>query len=274
VTLRVSVDGFINEDVITYNVIADSPGGRTDRTVVVGGHLDSVYEGPGINDDGSGVGMMLETAQEMAELGIEPVNHLRFIYFSGEEQGLLGSEYYVSQLTAAELRDISVMLDYDMLASGNYARFVYDGDGSDHDIAGPNGSGSIERVFADYFDSQGLAFETIPFDGRSDYDAFTTAGIPAGGIFSGAEAPKTEQQEEWYGGDAGAWLDPCYHQACDTIANLSAKSLDELGDAAAHATLTLTKSKAGLFPDGSRKAAKAQAFKAQTKVNKGHAALR
>jgi Zn-dependent M28 family amino/carboxypeptidase len=238
VTLRVSVDGFINEDVITYNVIADSPGGRTDRTVVVGGHLDSVYEGPGINDDGSGVSMMLETAQEMDELGIEPRNHVRFIFFSGEEQGLLGSEYYVSQLTAGELRDISVMLDYDMLASGNYARFVYDGDGSDHDVAGPNGSGSVERVFADYFDSQGLAFETIPFDGRSDYDAFTTAGIPAGGIFAGAEVEKQPYQVALYGGTAGLAFDPCYHQLCDTLDNISEQGLDELSDAAVHAIAT------------------------------------
>jgi Zn-dependent M28 family amino/carboxypeptidase len=253
VTLRVSVDGFINEDVITYNVIADSPGGRTDRTVVVGGHLDSVYEGPGINDDGSGVGMMLETAQEMTELGIEPVNHLRFIFFSGEEQGLLGSEYYVSQLTARELRDISVMLDYDMLASGNYARFVYDGDGSDHGFAGPNGSGSIERVFADYFDSQGLAFETIPFDGRSDYDAFTTAGIPAGGVFSGAEVEKQPYQVELYGGTAGLAFDPCYHQLCDTLENISEQGLDELSDAAVHAIVTFAMTRSA--PNGTARGA-------------------
>ena len=253
VTLRVSVDGFINEDVITYNVIADSPGGRTDRTVVVGGHLDSVYEGPGINDDGSGVSTMLETAQEMDELGIEPRNHVRFIFFSGEEQGLLGSEYYVSQLTAAELRDISVMLDYDMLASGNYARFVYDGDGSDHGIAGPNGSGSIERVFADYFDSQGLAFETIPFDGRSDYDAFTTAGIPAGGIFAGAEVEKQPYQVGLYGGTAGLAFDPCYHQLCDTLDNISEQGLDELSDAAVHAIATFAMTRSA--PNGTGRGA-------------------
>jgi acetylornithine deacetylase/succinyl-diaminopimelate desuccinylase-like protein len=42
VTLRVKVDGFINENVQTNNVIAETQGGRADRTVVVGGHLDSV----------------------------------------------------------------------------------------------------------------------------------------------------------------------------------------------------------------------------------------
>jgi Zn-dependent M28 family amino/carboxypeptidase len=122
VTLRVKVDGFINEGVTTNNVIAETPGGRSDRTVVVGGHLDSVYAVPGINDDGSGVSTMLETAEEMHELGITPRTKVRFIFFSGEEQGLLGSDYYVSQLTKKQIQDISVMLDFDMLASPNYGR--------------------------------------------------------------------------------------------------------------------------------------------------------
>ena len=236
--LHVLVDGFVDQDVITNNVIAETPGGRADRTVVVGGHLDSVYEGPGINDDGSGVGMMLETAEQMTALGIEPVNKVRFIFFSGEEQGLLGSDYYVSQLTAREVKDISVMLDFDMLASGNYARFIYDGNGDEHGFAGPNGSGNVEQVFKDFWDSQGLAYETIPFDGRSDYDAFTAAGIPAGGIFAGAEVPKEDYQVPLYGGTAGLPFDPCYHLLCDTLANISEQGLDEHSDAAVHAILT------------------------------------
>jgi Zn-dependent M28 family amino/carboxypeptidase len=238
VTLRVKVDGFINEDVVTNNVIAETPGGRADRTVVVGGHLDSVYDGPGINDDGSGVSMMLETAEEMAELEIAPRNKVRFIFFSGEEQGLLGSDHYVSQLTKKQIQDISAMLDFDMLASPNYARFIYDGNGDEHGFAGPNGSGTIEQVFKDFWDSQGLAYETIPFDGRSDYDAFTTAGIPAGGIFAGAEGIKQPYQVGLYGGTAGDAFDTCYHQLCDDLTNINNKGLEEHSDAAIHAILT------------------------------------
>jgi Zn-dependent M28 family amino/carboxypeptidase len=78
------------------------------------------------------------------------------------------------------------------------------------------------------------------------------AGIPAGGLFSGAEGIKTAEQAAVYGGTAGVPYDPCYHQACDTISNLSTQALLELGDAAAHATLTLALSKSGLYPDGSR----------------------
>ena len=238
-TLCVAVDGFINEDVVTNNVIAETPGGRADRTVVVGGHLDSVYEGPGVNDDGSGVGTMLETAQQMSEAGLlDPVNKVRFIFFSGEEQNLLGSEYYVSQLSKKELKSISVMLDFDMLASGNYGRFIYDGNGDEHGFAGPNGSGVVEQVFKDFWDSEGLAYETIPFDGRSDYDAFTTAGIPAGGIFAGAEVIKQDYQVDLYGGTAGDPFDPCYHQLCDVLDNISEQGLDEHSDAAVHAIVT------------------------------------
>ena len=233
VTLHVKVDGFVDQDVATNNVIADSPGGRSDRTVVVGGHLDSVYEGPGINDDGSGVSMMLETAEQME--GMTPRNKVRFIFFSGEEQGLLGSDFHVSQLTKKQIQDISVMLDYDMLASGNYARFIYDGNGDEHGFAGPNGSGVIEQVFKDWYDSQGLAYETIPFDGRSDYDAFTLAGVPAGGIFAGAEEIKTVDQLPLYDGTAGVAFDPCYHQLCDTLANINPLGLEEHKDAAVHA---------------------------------------
>jgi Zn-dependent M28 family amino/carboxypeptidase len=269
VTLRVKVDGFINEDVQTNNVIAETPGGREDRTVVVGGHLDSVYEGPGVNDDGSGVSTMMETAQEMAELGLQPRNKVRFIFFSGEEQGLLGSNFYVEQLTQREIKDISVMLDFDMLASGNYARFVYDGNGDEQGIAGPNGSGTIEQVFKDFWDSEGLAYETIPFDGRSDYDAFTQVGIPAGGIFAGAEVEKQPYQVPLYGGTAGLPFDPCYHQACDVLANISEQGLDEHSDAAVHAILSfaMTRSSVNGTGKGSARATKPMDWKGHHRVH-------
>ena len=241
VTLHVAVDGFINE-AVTNNVIAETPGGRADRTVVVGGHLDSVYEGPGVNDDGSGVSMMLETAEQMHALGVAPANKVRFIFFSGEEQGLLGSDFYVSQLSKRDIKSISAMLDFDMLASDNYGRFIYDGNGDEQGFAGPNGSGVIEQVFKDFWDSEGLDYETIPFDGRSDYDAFTTAGIPAGGIFAGAEEIKQPEQVALYGGTAGVAFDPCYHQLCDVLANINEKGLDEHSDAAVHAIWTFAQS--------------------------------
>ena len=201
-------------------VLANTPDGDPNHVVVVGGHLDSVPEGPGINDDGSGVAMLLAMAEELAKQRYDrQLQHqIRFMFFGAEEDGLIGSQDYAHRLSDAEVAKIDVMLDYDMLASANFARLVYDGDGSTEDNpAGPLGSGFVEQVHTDWFDAQGQVHEPIPFDGRSDYVGFTDEGIPAGGIFSGAEAPKTEQQEEWYGGDAGSWLDPCYHQACDNL---------------------------------------------------------
>ena len=221
----------------TKNVIADYPGGRTDRTVVVGAHLDSVPEGPGINDNGSGTAGILEIALQMQKLGIKPTNHVRFAFWGAEESGLHGSTFYINQLTARQQKDIAVNLNFDMIGSPNFVRFVYDGDGDAFGTSGPNGSGTVEKVFLDYFASQGLQTEPTKFDGRSDYEAFINAGIPAGGLFSGAEQVKTAEQAAIYGGTAGVAYDECYHQACDDISNLNKTSLDQLADGAAHATL-------------------------------------
>ena len=134
------------------------------------------------------------------------------------------------------------MLDYDMLSSPNYVRFVYDGDGNAEpgNPAGPEGSGKVEQVFDDWFDAQGLASERVPFDGRSDYVGFTDRGIPAGGVFAGAEGEKTAEEEAVYGGAAGSWYDPCYHQLCDNLITvltgvppLDAEGLAPEGDDAA-----------------------------------------
>ena len=259
----------------TVNVLADSPKGKKDETIVVGAHLDSVTAGPGINDNGSGSSTILEIAEQMAELGYNKKlqRQVRFAFWGAEEFNLLGSEYYVSQLTPAQQAKIYANLNFDMLGSPNYVRFVYDGDGSDSDPAGPPGSAEIEEIFTKYFADQGLASEPTPFDGRSDYGPFIAVGIPAGGLFSGAEGIKTPAQAELYGGTAGQAYDPCYHQACDTITNLSTTALFELGDAAAHATLTLALSKTGLFPDGSRVAQQSKTATSELDW-KGHAQVR
>jgi Zn-dependent M28 family amino/carboxypeptidase len=228
----------ISELRTTNNVIADSPGGRSDRIAVVGAHLDSVAEGPGINDNGSGSAMILEIALKMAELRIQPVNKVRFAFWSAEESGLLGSLHYVNSLSKRDIKNIAVNLNFDMVGSPNFVRFVYDGDGSATPLAGPNGSKVIEDVFLDFFASQGLQNAPTAFDGRSDYGPFIDVGIPAGGLFTGAEGIKSIEQAALYGGTAGVAYDPCYHLACDTYFNNSDIALDQLSNAAAHAVLT------------------------------------
>ncbi len=234
--MRLAFDAHV-ETVKTFNVLADT-GGRTDRTVVVGGHLDSVREGPGINDNGSGTAAILETAVKMAELGVKPVNRVRFAFWSGEEDGLIGSDYYISKLTKKEIKDHAVNLNFDMVGSPNPVRFVYDGDGDAFGTKGPTGSSTVEEVFLEYFASQGLATKPTAFDGRSDYFGFIENGIPAGGLFTGAEDKKTAEEAAIYGGTAGVAYDKCYHAACDDITNIDSAVLEQMADAIAHATLT------------------------------------
>ena len=271
VVIHLKTETLIELDVPTANLIAQTPTGRDDRVVMAGAHLDSVPDGPGIEDNGTGSATLLETALQIAASDIEPRNSIRFAWWGAEEAGLVGSQFYVDSLTKSEAKSIELYLNFDMIGSPNYARFIYDGNGSAFGIKGPSGSGAIEDVFEDFFTSQGLESEPTAFDGRSDYDAFITAGIPAGGLFTGAEDAKTADQVGDYGGlatfegDPVAY-DPCYHQACDsldpiadgadadlyealneayegaleyngTISNVNTKALEEMSDAAAHAIL-------------------------------------
>jgi Zn-dependent M28 family amino/carboxypeptidase len=206
------------EDRFFNQVLAETPDGDANHVVVVGAHLDSVAAGPGINDDGSGTAALLTMAQRLARSGEGVKQKIRFAWWGAEEDGLVGSNYYAANLSQAEVDKIDVMLDYDMLSSANYVRFVYDGDGSEGDNpAGPEGSGVVEEVHREWFAANRQAVVGIPFDGRSDYVGFTERGIPAGGVFAGAEGVKTANQERVFGGSAGSWYDPCYHQACDDL---------------------------------------------------------
>lgn len=230
----------------TYNVLAETAGGDPDNVVMAGGHLDSVSTGPGINDNGSGSAALLEIAIHMAK--VTPRNKVRFAWWSAEESGLVGSNRYVASLSQAEGERIALYLNFDMVGSPNFVRFVYDGDSSA--VTPPTfpagcladrcqpGSGVIESVFTGYFDSVGLASAPTPFNGRSDYGPFIAANIPAGGLFTGAEGIKTAAEAAVYGGTAGVAYDPCYHAACDTYDNNSNEALDQMSDAIAHAIIT------------------------------------
>ncbi|WP_211302742.1 M28 family peptidase [Allonocardiopsis opalescens] len=242
--LRVAVDSVV-ETRSSFNVVAETETGRHDNVVVVGAHLDSVREGAGINDNGSGVATVLEIARQLPRLNENRLNNaVRFAFWGTEEEGLIGSTEYVQSLSEEQIDDIALYLNFDMVGSPNYARFVLDGDDS---LGGsitppPAGSGAIETLFHRYFDAQGMVSEDSEFNGRSDYSGFINAGIPSGGLFSGAEGVKTEEQVEWYGGTAGESYDPNYHTAADDLDNINRQSLDELSDAAAYAVETYARS--------------------------------
>ncbi|MFM9429858.1 M20/M25/M40 family metallo-hydrolase [Arthrobacter sp. MP_2.3] len=230
-------EGRNRKQVESFNIIADT-GGSAENTVVVGGHLDSVREGPGINDNGSGVAAILEIARWMKETGFTPANRIRFAFWGGEEDGLYGSQHYVDALSKAEKGQTMANLNVDMMASPNGVRSVHDGDGSEFGDAGPAGSKQIEEVFLGFFQANSLPAESTVFDGGSDYDPFLQAGIPAGGLFSGDVEEKTRAQVQSFGGVAGKVLDSCYHQACDTTGNIDADLLKDMAAALAYATAT------------------------------------
>ncbi|MGK5532571.1 M28 family peptidase [Streptomyces sp. URMC 129] len=215
VTVRLEL-AEVAEERTTVNVIAESRGGDPSRVVMAGAHLDSVPDGPGINDNGSGAAGVLETALRLAELepsGGHP-HTVRFALWSAEEFGLLGSEHYVGRLPAAGREAIALYLNFDMIASPNYGLFVY------------QGAPEVERDITAFLDGRGLATGPKPLDGRSDYAPFVAAGIPAGGVFTGAEGVKSEAEAGAWGGSAGAPYDACYHAACDDLGNVSATALD------------------------------------------------
>ena len=214
----------------TRNVIAQTKTGSTANVVMVGAHLDSVPEGPGINDNGSGVAAILETA---LQLGPSPQvqNAVRFGFWGAEELGLLGSNNYVESLNVEQLKDIALYLNFDMLGSPNPGYFSYDGDQSAPLEPGdgvprvPEGSAGIDRTFVAYLKGAGKTAQDTSFEGRSDYDGFTKAGVPAGGLFSGAEEKMTKEQAELWGGKADEPFDPNYHKKTDTIDHIDRTAL-------------------------------------------------
>jgi aminopeptidase Y len=219
------------------NVLAESKSGDPNNVVVVGAHLDSVNAGPGIQDNGTGSAAILEVAQQLSR--VSPKNKVRFALWGAEEANLVGSTYYVTSLSAAERAKITLYLNFDMIGSPNHVFFVYDGDDSDAVGAGPGPSGSaqIEKTFERFYASRGLPFKGTDFSGRSDYGPFIAQNIPSGGLFTGAEGIKTPAEAALWGGTAGVAYDPCYHQACDTYANINLDALDVNADAVAWGTL-------------------------------------
>ena len=232
---RVKVDQ--PQNITQVNVLAESRDGDPNSVVMAGAHLDSVQRGPGIQDNGSGSAAILEVAEQMAK--VKPRNKVRFAWWGAEEAGLVGSTSYVNNLPAEELDRIALYLNFDMIGSPNHVFFIYDGDDSDAVGAGPGpvGSDQIEKVFESYYTMIGEPFKGTDFSGRSDYGPFILAGIPSGGVFTGAEGIKTAAEVALWGGTAGEQYDPCYHQACDTFANVNESALDVNADAAAYAVL-------------------------------------
>jgi aminopeptidase Y len=223
-------------DGTSVNVIGETPWGDPRHIVMLGGHLDSVIDGPGMNDNGSGTMTVLEIARALASkagagsgLGTPPPGaswKVRVGFWTGEEIGLWGSRAYVASLPPGT---IDAYLNFDMLGSPNGVRQVYDGTSSSR----PTEGALISGLFSRALDDQGLVWQSVPLGGSSDHFSFDQAGIPTGGLFSGANERKSEDQAVLFGGAANTAEDPCYHLACDTTDRIDTKLLGELARSAA-----------------------------------------
>jgi aminopeptidase S len=214
------------------NVIAQTRTGTPDHVVMAGAHLDSVPEGPGINDNGSGVATLLEIATRMG--GSPPItNSVRFGFWGAEEISLNGSTAYVESLSPQEREALGLYINLDMVASPNAGYFVQGGAGGRGSRSGPPGSATVGRVLLEEMTAKGVAAELTRFTGDSDYAPFIEADIPSGGVLAGDGENMTPEQAQTWGGETGQRFDVCYHSACDRAATLDRTALDDFTDAIA-----------------------------------------
>ncbi|KAJ1779840.1 hypothetical protein LPJ54_000593 [Coemansia sp. RSA 1824] len=237
------------DEVETFNILCVGRTGDPRNTIIVGAHLDSVRNGPGINDNGSGSSSILEIQLTLAHTKFDPHNRLVFAWWGAEEDGLLGSRHFVHTMAhnwtnkwsvyepRIEWSDIALDLNFDMLASPNYIALVHNG--TDAPRNARIGSQRIQRVFENYFARHQYTYEVTDMRGGSDFLPFVQNGVPAGGVLTGAGELKTIKERLVHGGLARAALDTCYHRDCDTLLNINIDALQKMSRAAMYAVSTL-----------------------------------
>jgi Zn-dependent M28 family amino/carboxypeptidase len=203
--------------------VADTGLDNKSALIVVGAHLDSVPEGPGINDNGSGSAAVLEAALRLAQEPAENRGRMRFAFWGAEERGLIGSRHHVGSLSEDERRQIAVYINLDMVGSPNFARFVRRATAEQEGLAA-----IVRDEIVTEFRAHDLPFEERT-GGRSGSDdaSFSQKGIPTVGLYTGASGRKPEKEAELFGGTAGRAYDPCYHRACDTVENINREVLEQ-----------------------------------------------
>jgi len=210
----------------TFNVIAETAGGREDAVVMLGSHLDSVPAGPGINDNGSGTSANLELATIFTKMFPNGLtNKVRFGWWAAEEIGLVGSYYYLSAATVDQLNKIALNINFDMLGSGNYYMGIHNG-ATANKVSTQNASSVITTYFQDWFTSQKITYKLIGMEGGSDYYPFIQSGIAAGGLATGAGGIKPYADRVLFGGLTNTANDPCYHQGCDSYNAVEGSNVD------------------------------------------------
>lgn len=252
----------------TFNILATyvgngkQPLGNAHSIVAFGSHLDSVPLGPGINDDGSGSAVNLELALQFPGLKVNPINQYQAMWWGSEEEGLIGSRYFVRTANqSGELSNYALYVNMDMLASPNYVMEILDGNTTMQSIR-PQ-SLKITQLYEDFFDRQGIPWQLSAMTGGSDFLPFIEAGVPSSGLLTGAGGIKSQAERATFGGLANAPYDPwyvssfihsspcfqcltspvifrsSYHQPCDTVLNINQACLTYTAQASASVLQTL-----------------------------------
>jgi len=245
--VRLVLDGETNM-ITSKNVVAQTKTGSPHEVIAVGARLDSAASGPGINDNGSGVAAVLETALQLGPLA--PVNNaVRFVFWGAELNGAMD---YVFGMDGDQLNDLAMYLDFTMLGSPNAGFFTDDGDQSGPPGAGiafgdvPEGSAGIERTLAAYLNLAGKRPADMPLSTRTEYHPFMVAGVPVGGMTAGASQTKTTVQARLWGGQAGIPFDPNYQSPRDTADNINRDALAIMGSGVAFAVGSYAESIEGI----------------------------
>ncbi len=240
-----------NIKVSSRNVLAQTETGSPHEAIVVGAHLDGPRDGPGINENATGVAAVLETALQLGPLA--PVNNaVRFVFWGADEDGLNGVTDYVFGMDANQLNDIAMYLDFTMLGSPNAGFFTDDGDQSGPPAPGiafgdvPDGSAGIERTLGGYLNLAGKRPADMPLATRTDYHPFMVAGVPIGGMTTGASQLKTTVQARLWGGQAGVPFDPNFQGPRDTVDAVNREALAIMGSGVAFAVGTYAESIGGV----------------------------
>ena len=251
---KVQLQSFQNrEKVQGTNIIVEISGKSTRDSILVGAHYDSVKMGPGINDNASGVAVLLEIMQQFATQKIQPKNTLQLAFWDSEEEGIAGSRAYVQQLTAAQLKTTKAYINLDMVGTQKPEVLVLDADRSTVDeleqqlkqsdmqaedyqavlsglraIPSHAGDLALEKALNAFYRPR----EVQPKEDLSILTASDTA--PFLGKLPVAMISYTHEQMQ---GDELEFI-PCYHKSCDRIDKVDAKSMQ----LAAHAVLHLLNS--------------------------------
>ncbi|MCP2262537.1 Zn-dependent amino- or carboxypeptidase, M28 family [Streptoalloteichus tenebrarius] len=208
--LRLTLRVTHHKNLTSYNVIAERPATLPvgDRGVVmVSAHYDSVPGSPGANDDGSGTALCLELARVLRHLPTQKA--VRFALWGSEEQGLIGSKYYVSKLDDAGAKRIAGCFQNDMVATSHDPATRY------WLLSVDGGDNATTKAVADAARRLGYTPRVSGpvARGSSDHVPFHERGI-ASANFS------------WRGEGGPHLLEPTYHTPEDTIeANISLERL-------------------------------------------------